>query len=141
MKVKIEFEFDVDATHMDSLLDKGIALMDKINLQGQTPETKADPAPAPAPKPAPVPKPKAKPAPEAKADPAPAPAPAPAPKPAPAPASGEVTITDLRALLATKVENHRPEIKAKLTELGAANVTTLDPQKYGAFKDYLNSLD
>ena len=84
-----------------------------------------------------TPKPKAKPAPEAKAD----PAPAPAPKPAPAPTSCEVNITDLRALLATKVENHRPEIKAKLTELGAANVTTLDPQKYGAFKDYLNSLD
>ena len=137
MKVKIEIEFDVDATHMDSLLDKGMALMDKINSQGQVPEAKADPAPAPASKPAPAPKPKAKPAPEAKAD----PAPAPAPKPAPAPASGEVTIVDLRALLATKVENHRPEIKAKLTELGAANVTTLDPQKYGAFKDYLNSLD
>ena len=137
MKVKIEIEFDVDATHMDSLLDKGMALMDKINPQGQVPEAKADPAPAPTPKPAPAPKLKAKPAPEAKAD----PAPAPAPKPAPAPASGEVTIVDLRALLATKVENHRPEIKAKLTELGAANVTTLDPQKYGAFKDYLNSLN
>lgn len=89
---------------------------------------------APAAKPAPVP---AKPA-------APAAKPAPAPaKPAAKPAEdkAEVSIEDVRKALASKVANHRAEIKDKLDEFGAPSVTKLDPAKYQEMLDYLNSLD
>ena len=67
----------------------------------------------------------------------PAPAPAPAPKkteePEPMPMDANsslgsdpaVSIQDIRTLLASKVDNHREAIRAKLTELGARNVTGL----------------
>lgn len=90
-------------------------------------------------------------APAAKPAPAPAkPAPAPAAKPAPAPAKpaakpaedkAEVSIEDVRKALASKVANHRAEIKDKLDEFGAPSVTKLDPAKYQEMLDYLNSLD
>lgn len=97
------------------------------------------------------------------AKPAPAPAPAPAPKneepveesleidetpeeakPAEEPKeAGEKTYTieEVRSLLASKVSDHREEIKAKLNSLGSPNVTNLDPAKYGEFVNFLNSLD
>lgn len=92
---------------------------------------------APAAKPAPAP---AKPA--APAAPAAKPAPAPA-KPAEKPAEdkAEVSIEDVRKALASKVANHRAEIKEKLDEFGAPSVTKLDPAKYQDMLDYLNSLD
>lgn len=89
---------------------------------------------------------------------APAPAPAPTPAPAPAPKKVEkpepmpmdadsslgsdpaVSIQDIRTLLASKVDNHRETIRAKLTELGAKNVTGLDPQNYGSFYEFLKDL-
>lgn len=92
------------------------------------------PKPAPAAKPAPAP---AKPAaPAAKHAPAPA-------KPAEKPAEdkAEVSIEDVRKALASKVANHRAEIKDKLDEFGAPSVTKLDPAKYPEMLDYLNSLD
>ena len=79
----------------------------------------------------------------------PAPA-APAAKPAPAPAKqaekpaenkAEVSFEDVRKALASKVANHRAEIKDKLDEFGAPSVTKLDPTKYQEMLDYLNSLD
>ena len=100
--------------------------------------TTAKPATAaPAAKPAPAP---AKPA--APAAPAAKPAPAPA-KPAEKPAEdkAEVSIEDVRKALASKVANHRAEIKDKLDEFGAPSVTKLDPAKYQEMLDYLNSLD
>lgn len=75
---------------------------------------------------------------------------APAAKPAPAPAKpaekpaedkAEVSIEDVRKALASKVANHRAEIKDKLDEFGAPSVTKLDPAKYQDMLDYLNSLD
>ena len=74
---------------------------------------------------------------------APAPAPA-APAPATAPATAapaDVTIEDVRKVLASKVANHRAEIKAKLEELGAPSVTKLDPEKYPEMLNFLNTLD
>ena len=70
------------------------------------------------------------------------PAPAPA-KPAEKPAEdkAEVSIEDVRKALASKVANHRAEIKDKLDEFGAPSVTKLDPAKYQDMLDYLNSLD
>lgn len=60
-------------------------------------------------------------------------------KPAPAPAPA-VSIQDIRTLLASKVDNHRETIRAKLTELGARNVTGLDARNYDAFYEFLKDL-
>lgn len=84
--------------------------------------------------------------------PAPAPAPAPVPKkteetePMPMDANSSlgsdpaVSIQDIRTLLASKVDNHREAIRAKLTELGAKNVTGLDARNYDAFYEFLKDL-
>lgn len=71
---------------------------------------------------------------------APATKPAEAPAAQEAPAASEVSIDDVRKLLATKVATHRVEIKDKLNELCAPSVTKLDPAKYGVMYDYLKSL-
>lgn len=80
----------------------------------------------------------------------PAPAPAPAPKkteePMPMDANSSlgsdpaVSIQDIRTLLASKVDNHRETIRAKLTELGAKNVTGLDARNYDVFYEFLKDL-
>lgn len=82
----------------------------------------------------------------------PAPAPAPAPKkteePEPMPMDANsslgsdpaVSIQDIRTLLASKVDNYRETIRAKLTELGAKNVTGLDARNYDAFYEFLKDL-
>lgn len=78
--------------------------------------------------------------------------PAPAPKkteePEPMPMDADsslgsdpaVSIQDIRTLLASKVDNHRETIRAKLTELGAKNVTGLDARNYDAFYEFLKDL-
>lgn len=82
----------------------------------------------------------------------PAPAPAPVPKkteesePMPMDANSSlgsdpaVSIQDIRILLASKVDNHREAIRAKLTELGTRNVTGLDARNYDAFYEFLKDL-
>lgn len=82
----------------------------------------------------------------------PAPAPAPVPKkteePEPMPMDANsslgsdpaVSIQDIRTLLASKVDNHRETIRAKLAELGAKNVTGLDARNYDAFYEFLKDL-
>lgn len=84
--------------------------------------------------------------------PAAAPAPAPVPKkteePEPMPMDANsslgsdpaVSIQDIRTHLASKVDNHREAIRAKLTELGAKNVTGLDARNYDAFYEFLKDL-
>jgi len=52
-----------------------------------------------------------------------------------------ISIDDVRKALASKVANHRSEIKEKLEELGAPSVTKLDKAKYQEMLDYLNTLD
>ena len=89
---------------------------------------------APAAKPAPKPEPKP-------AATAPATKPAPKPEPKPAAAEAEISIDEVRKVLALKVANHRAEIKDKLEELGAPSVTKLDPAKYPVMLEFLNSLD
>lgn len=59
---------------------------------------------------------------------------------APAADSSEITIEMVREALAKKVGSHRNDIKAKLTELEAKNVTNLEAAKYPEFLDFLNSL-
>ena len=84
--------------------------------------------------------------------PAPAPAPAPAPRKTEEPESmpmdansslgsdPAVSIQDIRILLASKVDNNRETIRAKLTELGAKNVTGLDARNYDSFYEFLKDL-
>ena len=52
----------------------------------------------------------------------------------------KIDIETVRAALSKKVNDHRSEIKAKLTELGAPSVTKLDPSKYQEMYNFLNSL-
>ena len=82
--------------------------------------------------------------------PAPAPAPAPRkteePEPMPMDANSSlgsdpaVSIQGIRILLASKVDNNRETIRAKLTELGAKNVTGLDVRDYDSFYEFLKDL-
>lgn len=51
-----------------------------------------------------------------------------------------ISIESVRAVLATKVNDHREAIKNKLNELGAPSVTKLDPSKYQEMYDFLNNL-
>lgn len=50
-------------------------------------------------------------------------------------------IEEVREKLKEKVSDHRERIKLKLTDLGAPNVSSLDPAKYGEFMQFLNSLE
>lgn len=47
---------------------------------------------------------------------------------------------DLRAKQAEKVAAHRATIKAKLTELGATGISSLDEKHYAAYFDFLSKL-
>ena len=129
MDIKVNIELSLNSATQDFI--KSIL----GNFNTTTPKSAA--ALVPAPKPASKPKP----------TPAPAPKPAPAPVSEPAPESEvetavdpDVTIEDVRAALSEKVNTHRDEIKAKLTELGAASVTRLDPSKYQEMYDFCKSL-
>jgi hypothetical protein len=59
---------------------------------------------------------------------------------APATQEAVIDITEVRALLATKVGAHRDAIKDKLAELDAKNVTSLKVESYPDFMWFLNSL-
>lgn len=78
--------------------------------------------------------------------PAPAPAPRKTEEPMPMDANSSlgsdpaVSIQDIRILLASKVDNNRETIRAKLTELGAKNVTGLDARNYDSFYEFLKDL-
>lgn len=78
--------------------------------------------------------------------PAPAPAPRKTGEPMPMDANSSlgsdpaVSIQDIRILLASKVDNNRETIRAKLTELGARNVTGLDVRNYDSFYEFLKDL-
>ena len=52
----------------------------------------------------------------------------------------EHTLDELRGLLKSKFEGNRETIKAKLTELGAASLSTLDASNYDAMYDFLIEL-
>ena len=100
------------------------------------PAPTATPAPTPAPTIAPAAN-TAKPVPTQTS----APATPAASAPAPAAKSASISIDEVRAALAKKVNAHREEIKEKLTELGAPSVTKLDSSKYEEMLNFLNSLD
>lgn len=125
MKVEIKFEANLEET-------QDLEMVRKIcQVIGANPVTVKKPAPAQdvkKPAPAPVPK---------KTE---------EPEPMPMDANSSlgsdpaVSIQDIRTLLASKVDNHRETIRAKLTELGAKNVTGLDVRNYDAFYEFLKDL-
>lgn len=120
----------------------------KVGKNAQTPEA---PAPQPEPEPQPEPQPKnpakpAKPSKPAKAPKAEPEKPEPEPEPQPEPEKPAVEektyqVEEVREKLKEKVSEHREEIKAKLTELGAPNVSSLDPSKYTEFVNFLEGLE
>lgn len=132
MKVEIKFEANLEETQDLEMVRKICQVIGANPVTVKTTDVKK-PAPAqgvkkPAPAPAPVPK---------KTE---------EPEPMPMDANSSlgsdpaVSIQDIRTLLASKVDNHRETIRAKLTELGARNVTGLDIRNYDAFYGFLKDL-
>ena len=134
MKVEIKFEANLEETQDLEMVRKICQVIGANPVTVKTTDVKK-PAPA-----------------QDVMKPAPAPAPAPAPRkteePEPMPMDANsslgsdpaVSIQDIRILLASKVDNHRETIRAKLTELGARNVTGLDVRNYDAFYEFLKNL-
>lgn len=134
MKVEIKFEANLEETQDLEMVRKICQVIGANPVTVKTTDVKK-PAPA-----------------QDVKKPAPAPAPAPVPKkteePEPMPMDANsslgsdpaVSIQDIRTLLASKVDNHRETIRAKLTELGARNVTGLDVRNYDAFYEFLKDL-
>lgn len=134
MKVEIKFEANLEET-------QDLEMVRKIcQVIGANPVTVKKPAPAQdVEKPAPA---------QDVKKPAPAPVPKKTEEPEPMPMDANsslgsgpaVSIQDIRTLLASKVDNHRETIRAKLTELGAKNVTGLDARNYDSFYEFLKDL-
>ena len=129
MKVEIKFEANLEETQDLEMVRKICQVIGANPVTVKTADVKkAAPAPAPAPSPAPAPE---------KTE---------EPEPMPMDANSSlgsdpaVSIQDIRTLLASKVDNHREAIRAKLTELGAKNVTGLDARNYDAFYEFLKDL-
>lgn len=123
MKVEIKIEANLEET-------QDLEMVRKIcQVIGANPVTVKKPAPA-----------------QDVKKPAPAPAPRKTEEPMPMDANSSlgsdpaVSIQDIRTLLASKVDNHRETIRAKLAELGARNVTGLDARNYDAFYEFLKDL-
>lgn len=125
MKIEIKFEANLEEP-------QDLEMARKIcQVIGSNPVTVKNPAPA-----------------QDVEKPAPAPAPKKTEEPEPMPMDANsslgsdpaVSIQDIRTLLASKVDNHREAIRAKLTELGAKNVTGLDARNYDAFYEFLKNL-
>lgn len=132
MKVEIKFEANLEETQDLEMVRKVCQVIGANPVTVKTTDVKK-PAPAqgvkkPAPAPAPVPKKTEK------------------PEPMPMDANSSlgsdpaVSIQDIRTLLASKVDNNRETIRAKLTELGAKNVTGLDARNYDSFYEFLKDL-
>lgn len=134
MKVEIKFEANLEETQDLEMVRKICQVIGANPVTVKTTDVKK-PAPA-----------------QDVKKPAPAPAPAPAPRkteePEPMPMDANsslgsdpaVSIQDIRILLASKVDNNRETVRAKLTELGARNVTGLDARNYDAFYEFLKDL-
>lgn len=130
MKVEIKFEANLEETQDLEMVRKICQVIGANPVTAKTADVKK-PAPA-----------------QDVKKPAPAPAPKKVEEPEPMPMDANsslgsdpaVSIQDIRTLLASKVDNHRETIRAKLTELGAKNVTGLDARNYDAFYEFLKDL-
>lgn len=146
MRVEIKFEFEQAEGQVQTLLDKVNALVENTkSLMSSEPkavEPKSTSRKKIVPTKAVQPEPDAEVATAANEEQPSSPViPGMEPDVTPAPTTTKgVTLPELRVLLASRVADHKAEIKAKLTELGAGNLTTLDPAKYEEMYNYLNSL-
>lgn len=130
MKVEIKFEANLEETQDLEMVRKICQVIGANPVTAKTTDVKK-PVPA-----------------QDVKKPAPAPAPEKTEEPEPMPMDANsslgsdpaVSIQDIRTLLASKVDNHREAIRAKLTELGARNVTGLDARNYDAFYEFLKNL-
>ena len=130
MKIEIKFEANLEETQDLEMVRKICQVIGANPVKDHTADVKK-PAPA-----------------QDVKKPAPAPAPKKVEEPEPMPMDANsslgsdpaVSIQDIRTLLASKVDNHRETIRAKLTELGAKNVTGLDARNYDAFYEFLKDL-
>lgn len=128
MKVEIKFEANLEETQDLEMVRKICQVIGANPVTVKTTDVKK-PAPA-----------------QDVKKPAPAPAPRKTEEPMPMDANSSlgsdpaVSIQDIRTLLASKVDNNREIIRAKLTELGARNVTGLDARNYDAFYEFLKNL-
>lgn len=130
MKVEIKFEANLEETQDLEMVRKICQIIGANPVTAKTVDVKK-PAPA-----------------QDVKKPAPAPAPKKMEEPEPMPMDANsslgsdpaVSIQDIRTLLASKVDNHREAIRAKLTELGAKNVTGLDARNYDSFYEFLKDL-
>lgn len=130
MKVEVKFEANLEETRDFEMVRK---ICQVIGADTVTIKTTGVKEPAPAQdveKPAPAPDPKKVEEPE----------PMPMDSNSSLGSDPAVSIQDIRTLLASKVDNHREAIRAKLTELGAKNVTGLDARNYDAFYEFLKDL-
>lgn len=130
MKVEIKFEADLEETRDFEMVRK---ICQVIRADTVTIKTTGVKEPAPAQdveKPAPAPDPKKVGEPE----------PMPMDSNSSLGSDPAVSIQDIRTLLASKVDNNREAIRAKLTELGAKNVTGLDARNYDSFYEFLKDL-
>ena len=137
MKVEIKFEANLEGPQDLEMARKICQIIGSNPVTVKTTDVKK-PAPAQDVK---------KPAPAQDVEkPAPAPAPRKTEEPMPMDADSSlgsdpaVSIQDIRILLASKVDNNREAIRAKLTELGAKNVTGLDARNYDSFYEFLKDL-
>ena len=144
--VKVEVYVDTTNTEQLGALGAFLATIGGMAIPVPAKDPKdvsTDPAPAPAepeaPKPARKRSPKPAPQPEAPVEPE-APA-APAEPEKQAEPAKEYTVEEVREKLKEKVSDHREAIKGKLTELGAPNVSSLDPSKYTEFVNFLEGLE
>ena len=128
MKVEIKFEANLEETQDLEMVRKICQVIGANPVTVKTTDVKK-PAPA-----------------QDVKKPAPAPAPRKTEEPMPMDANSSlgsnpaVSIQDIRILLASKVDNNRETIRAKLTELGAKNVTGLDARNYDSFYEFLKDL-
>lgn len=130
MKVEIKFEANLEETQDLEMVRKICQIIGANPVTAKTADVKKSVPAQDVKKPAPAPVPK-------KTE---------EPEPMPMDANSSlgsdpaVSIQDIRTLLASKVDNHREAIRAKLTELGAKNVTGLDARNYDAFYEFLKDL-
>lgn len=52
----------------------------------------------------------------------------------------EVSIDDIRALQALKIDKHRDALKAQYKKLGATGISSLAPENYQAMHDFMSKL-
>lgn len=127
MKVEIKFEANLEETQDLEMVRKICQVIGANPVTVKTTNVKK-PAPAQAPAQTPTPK---------KTE---------EPEPMPMDANSSlgsdpaVSIQDIRTLLASKVDNNREAIRAKLTELGAKNVSGMDARNYDSFYEFLKGL-